>query len=190
MRQRVATRTDALERQIGSLRQQASRDGLSGLFNRRMFDAYLPKIAQKCADERMDLAVLMIDVDNFKVLNDTLGHAAGDELLRDIAQIIRSGVRDQDAPFRLGGDEFVILLPGAGLEPAHGLARRLTELVDARAKTLRVEKSPRLSIGIAALSEIPSGEPVHLVQMADERLYAVKGARKRGPAPTPLRKSA
>jgi diguanylate cyclase (GGDEF)-like protein len=189
IRQRVATRTDALERQIGSLRQQASRDALSGLYNRRQFDTYLPKVVERCAVEKMDLSILMIDVDNFKILNDTLGHTAGDELLRNIAQIIRSGIRDQDAPFRVGGDEFVVILPGAGPAPANSLAKRLMELVDALVKPLRVPAAPRLSVGTAALSELPEADAQRLVELSDRRLYDKKGSRRHGPS-RPLAKSA
>src|ERR1700733_6360767 len=102
--QRVAGRTNALERKPGSMRQQAVQDVLTGLFNRRMFDEHLPQIAERCAAEKIELSLLAIDVDNFKKLNDTLGHGAGDELLRNIGQIIRSGIREEDAAFRLGGD--------------------------------------------------------------------------------------
>src|SRR5262245_35932462 len=81
VRQRIANRTDALERQIGTLRQQAARDGLTGLYNRRMLEQFVPRLIERCRNEKLDLAVLMIDIDFFKQLNDTLGHAAGDELL-------------------------------------------------------------------------------------------------------------
>src|SRR6187200_1774560 len=78
MRQRVAQRTDALERTIGTLRHQATRDPLTGLFNRRFLDQYLPQVVQRSTSQGMDVAVLMCDLDHFKLLNDTLGHAAGD----------------------------------------------------------------------------------------------------------------
>ena len=103
IRQRVANRTDALERTIGTLRQLATRDALTGLFNRRFLDQYLPQCVQRHARERRDLCLLMIDLDNFKVLNDTLGHAAGDDLLRSVGQLIRSTARGDDVAFRCGG---------------------------------------------------------------------------------------
>src|SRR5450432_996868 len=87
--QRIAGRTSALERQIGSLKNQAVKDVLTGLFNRRMFDTHLPQIIQQCMTTKTDASLLAIDVDNFKQLNDTLGHGAGDEMLRNIGQIIR-----------------------------------------------------------------------------------------------------
>jgi diguanylate cyclase (GGDEF)-like protein len=178
MRQRVANRTDALERQIGSLRQQASRDPLTGLFNRRMLDAYLPQLLAKCREEKLDLSLLMIDVDHFKPLNDTLGHSAGDGLLRDIAHIIRSGVRDQDAAFRLGGDEFAVLLPGAGAEVAQAIAARMRDLVDALARPLRVAEPPALSIGVACLSQMRNVDHDSLLREADRKLYEVKATRR------------
>jgi diguanylate cyclase (GGDEF)-like protein len=179
IRQRVANRTDALERQIGSLRQQATRDPLTGLFNRRMLDVYLPQLIQKCQADKLDLSLLMIDVDHFKPLNDTLGHAAGDELLRDIAHIIRSGVRDQDAAFRIGGDEFAVLLPGAGAQVAQAIAARMRELVDALAKPLRVPVAPGLSIGVACVSDLRDCDREALLKEADRKLYQVKGSRRR-----------
>src|SRR5690606_14641280 len=106
-RQRVAQRTDALERQLGSLRQQASRDKLTGLYNRRMLDQCLNQLVDECRAGRRALCLLMMDADYFKQLNDTLGHAAGDDLLRSIGQIIRSALREQDLAFRYGGDEFI-----------------------------------------------------------------------------------
>ena len=112
MGQRVARRTDALERAIGTLKQKATRDTLTGLYNRRMLDEHLPGVIERRKTDRGSLSLLMIDVDNFKVLNDTLGHPAGDDLLRAIGQIIRSTIREADLAFRYGGDEFVILCDG------------------------------------------------------------------------------
>jgi diguanylate cyclase (GGDEF)-like protein len=178
IRQRVATRTNALEREIGSLRQQATRDVLTGLFNRRMLDSYLPQLLEKCVNQGMDLSVLMIDIDHFKLLNDNLGHKAGDDLLRDVGQIIRSGIRDNDAGFRVGGDEFVVVLPGATPASASALASRLTDLVDALAKPLRLERKPRLSVGVVSMSEINGSNVRELLSLADKRAYEVKLSRR------------
>ena len=180
--QRVAHRTDALERTIGSLRHQATRDPLTGLFNRRFLDQYLPQAVQRHLGDKGkgDLCVLMIDVDHFKTLNDTLGHAAGDELLKAIGQLIRSSIRGEDVAFRCGGDEFVIVLPGCAAEAARAMAQRLTSLVDALGRTLRVPKRPRLSIGTSSLSGIQDATPERLLEEADRELYEIKSARKRG----------
>ena len=183
IRQRVANRTDALERIVGSLRAQATRDALTTLLNRRMFDVALPKLIETCRAQGTDLCVLMMDVDHFKMLNDTLGHAAGDELLRNIGQIIRSTHRPRDMAFRLGGDEFVVLMPGGDEESAQGLSNRLISLVDGLAKTLKLTTRPRLSIGISRMLLLPASDDASrtaeaLVGDADRKLYEVKAQRK------------
>lgn len=178
LRQRVANRTDALERALSSMRYQATRDALTGLFNRRFLDQYLPQAVQRHIKEKWDLSLLMVDVDNFKLLNDGLGHAAGDDLLRSIGQIIRSSVRGEDVSFRVGGDEFIILLPNADPGVAGGIAERLISLVDALAKTLRVPAPPRLSIGVSSLTLSQATTPEELLEHADRALYVVKDARK------------
>jgi diguanylate cyclase (GGDEF)-like protein len=178
MRQRVANRTDALERLVGSLRHQAERDGLTGLYNRRVLDQHLPQVLEKCRLQRQDLALLMTDIDHFKHLNDTLGHAAGDELLKAIGQIARSTIRDGDIAFRCGGDEFVVLLVDCNLKTSQEIAERLMSLTDAFAQTLHLTPRPRLSIGMSLLSELPQATPRMLLQAADKALYDMKAVRK------------
>jgi diguanylate cyclase (GGDEF)-like protein len=177
--QKVASRTDALERELGSLRQKATRDPLTGLYNRRMLDEHLPRVVDRRIADKGAFCLMMIDVDNFKILNDTLGHAAGDELLKSIAQLIRSAIRENDLAFRCGGDEFVVLLDGCEIAPARGLAFRLTGLVDTLGKTLKVVRQPGLSIGISSLAELKEPSTQLLLEAADRNLYEVKNARKR-----------
>ena len=119
----------------------------------------------------------MIDIDYFKTLNDTLGHAAGDELLRDIGQIIRSTIRENDAAFRCGGDEFVVVLPGCTEESAQSMAERLNSLVKALTRPLRLAQQPKLSIGLSTLNSIREPSAAGLLEEADKRLYEVKSAR-------------
>lgn len=177
IRQRIANRTDALERAIGTLKQQATRDVLTGLSNRRALDTQLPALFKQCKLSGADLVVLMIDVDYFKTLNDTLGHAAGDELLKQIGQLIRSSTRQTDYAFRCGGDEFVVVLPNATPAVGRRLAERLRSLVDGLAKTLRVPNAPQLSIGVASMNVTNAASEVELLAEADKALYAVKAAR-------------
>jgi diguanylate cyclase (GGDEF)-like protein len=174
--QRVASKANALHRVIGTLRLQAIRDPLTGLFNRRALDELLPRLIDHCRGAGEDMSLLMIDVDHFKPLNDNLGHAAGDEMLKSIAQLIRSGVRTaQDAGFRCGGDEFVIVMPGCPIGSARALADRLTALVANLAKTVRVTPKPGLSIGVCSINELPAPPTAaSLLQEADRRLYEMK----------------
>lgn len=178
IRQRVASRTHALERQLGSLRQQAFRDPLTGLHNRRMLDQFLPQAVRHCLAESRPLALLMIDVDSFKELNDTLGHAAGDQLLRSLGQIIHSTIRDCDAAFRWGGDEFVIVLPDGDTNAARAVAERMRSLTAALTGTFKVRNRPHLSVGICTLADLSDPTPQNLLARADELLYVHKPSRK------------
>jgi len=178
MNQRIANRTDALERMLGTLREKASRDPLTGLYNRRMLDETLSKVVARCLEKSAPLTVLMIDVDYFKLLNDSLGHAAGDELLRSIGQIVRSTARETDCSFRCGGDEFVVVMEDADAAAGRALSERLVSLVDALARTLRLERRPRLSVGLAQLGDVMPATAEALLQAADRNLYEVKAQHK------------
>jgi diguanylate cyclase (GGDEF)-like protein len=176
MKRKMASRTGALERTIENLKHQATRDGLTGLFNRRFLDTFLPRAVKRCQAAKTELCVLMMDVDHFKKLNDTLGHAAGDTLLKSIGQIIRSTARGEDVAFRFGGDEFVVLMLGSGEKAGKALAERLTSLVDGLCKTYHVTPRPRLSVGMVALASLAEPTVDALLVEADKRLYAVKAA--------------
>ncbi|GIW75511.1 MAG: hypothetical protein KatS3mg104_0574 [Phycisphaerae bacterium] len=188
MRQRIASRTDALERQLGVARAKASKDALTGVFNRRHFEETFPKLVELSRTQGENLVIMMVDVDYFKNLNDTLGHATGDELLRSIGQILRSSVRETDMVYRYGGDEFIVLLMGSDITSAKILSDRLKHLVDGLTLHHRfLSPRPRLSIGLASLKEdlSPVANPSELLKIADQKLYEIKHAR-----PVPSRRSA
>ncbi len=187
IRLRVAGRTDALERKIGSLQMQAMRDLLSGLNNRRALDQELPRMIESHRADGQDMCLLMMDVDYFKQLNDSLGHAAGDQLLRELGQIIRSTLRQDDLAFRCGGDEFVVLLNQCGAAGGQSIADRLTSLADGLARPLRIAWPLGLSIGICALSDLAEPNPQSMLEVADKRLYAAKAAQAKLPQRPPRR---
>ncbi len=195
MQERVAGRTDALERKIGSLQVQATRDPLTGLFNRRSLEQELGRIVARYARGEPGACLLMADVDHFKQLNDTLGHAAGDQLLREIGQIIRSSISESDMAFRLGGDEFVILLDGCTFAEGAAKAERIVSLVKALTRSMRVGVPPGLSVGACGIEEVDGAAAGHWMEMTDKRLYQVKARRKAGSGkpisrplvPSPLR---
>jgi len=176
MSQRIANRTDALERMVGTLRHKAARDALTGLYNRRMLDECLPQFLDKCRNDAAPLSLLMIDVDHFKLVNDTLGHAAGYLLLKTIGQLVSSSIRDNDLAFRYGGDEFVILLPGSPVRNAAALAQRLSQLVESFTKTMKLAKHPRLSTGVTE-ADMVKDTSTTLIHRADALLYQIKAAR-------------
>jgi diguanylate cyclase (GGDEF)-like protein len=179
MRQRLSQRTEALERLVASLRVQANRDPLTGLFNRRSLEGHLRSLLDRARDSGSDLCLVAVDLDHFKSLNDTLGHAAGDELLRSVGQVIRSTVREHDAAFRHGGDEFLIVLPDSTPESGRSLADRLVYLVGALGKNFKLPRPPGASAGTVALSEMPYASPDILLAEADRRLYMAKQSRNR-----------
>lgn len=180
MRQKLAKRTDALQRVISSLRLQANRDPLTGLYNRRMFDQHVPGVIDQSRASGADLCLIMLDLDHFKLLNDTLGHAAGDQFLRSVGQLIRSTVRENDLAFRCGGDEFVIVLPESGRDAGNSLGQRLVSLIDALGKTHKLARPLGVSAGLATLRETGATTLSALIKEADTRLYSTKQSRKMG----------
>jgi diguanylate cyclase (GGDEF)-like protein len=180
IQQRIRSRTDALERRVSSWQTQACRDPLTSLCNRRQLEEQLPRIIEQCQIDSIPLCVLAVDLDNFKHVNDSLGHDAGDRFLRDVGQLMRSAVREGDWAFRLGGDEFLILIPGHDWPAGKKLARRLTALVDQLARTIPVRPSPGLSIGIVCPNNLHGLNAVDLLKLADAAMYQEKTARKAG----------
>jgi len=163
-----------LEEANNRLRRLAVTDELTELRNRRAFEERLGVEFSMARRRKRELSVLLIDVDNFKQINDQWGHAAGDEVLRRLGTILRTTVRLPDLPARYGGEEFVVLLPESGTPSALGLARRLMERIAAE----QWEYAPlTVSIGLASMnSTLANG--FQLVEMADEALYAAKRAGK------------
>jgi diguanylate cyclase (GGDEF)-like protein/PAS domain S-box-containing protein len=157
------------------LRYQVSHDGLTGLANRSLFTERLAALT--VANRRADgpVTIMLIDLDEFKAINDTLGHHVGDAVLVAVAERMRACVRAGDTPARLGGDEFAILLPGAGAEVATAIAQRFLDLlaqpVHAHGHPLRVQAS----VGIAAEH---TSDPDALLRSADSAMYAAKRTGK------------
>lgn len=176
--QRIRHRTDHLERKLASWQTQAYRDSLTGLYNKRLLDEQLPKLLEQAKADQQPMAVLALDMDNFKQVNDTLGHAAGDRLLRDIGQIIQSTVREQDMAFRTGGDEFLIIMPENDARAGLQLGRRIVALVDQLAATVHSEPKPGISIGVIGLVDHRTIRPADVLRQADAAMYQIKSARK------------
>lgn len=178
---RVAQRTGELEALNARLRENerqlqalAHTDTLTGLANRLLFDARLEQSLQQARRNRGQLALLLIDLDHFKPINDTYGHAIGDEVLRDAASRFRAAVREVDTVARLGGDEFAIVLTGIGSgADAERLAEKLLVTVSEPMRVLNLPLEISASIGIAWFS---GGDltPSELMRRADQAMYAAK----------------
>ena len=168
-----------MARVTAELAKLADEDSLTGLANRRAAERALG-IALEGA-HRVPLALLYIDIDHFKAINDRFGHAMGDRVLRECAQLMRQGSRSGDVAARWGGEEFLLLLVGADAARAGEIAERLRSAVEGFAwAALDPSLAVTLSIGIADSTEKPNAGPGALLALADSRLYAAKsGGRNR-----------
>jgi diguanylate cyclase (GGDEF)-like protein len=161
-----------------ALKLLAETDQLTWLFNRRHFDRRLQAEADRAKRSEHLLALLMIDVDGFKRVNDTYGHRVGDQLLRTVATAIREAVRVYDVPTRYGGDEFGIILPDADTESAARVGRRILEkLAKAAMPDAMAAAGERiaLSIGVSTYPR-PAIDTAALVESADSAMYDAKKA--------------
>jgi diguanylate cyclase (GGDEF)-like protein/PAS domain S-box-containing protein len=152
----------------------ASHDALTGLYNRHRFEEDLAHRLSESRRYSTSCAILLIDIDHFKLINDTYGHQAGDSVLTAIAEVLRKTTRESDVPARLGGDEFIVLLPHAGLDQARACATKLFERVKQLSPTYQGWSLPvSISIGVAAYPQ--HGEVAEaLISSADEALYRAK----------------
>ena len=151
-------------------------DGLTGLHNRRYLAKHLESLVDVARASDKRLAVLMVDIDEFKAINDGHGHAAGDEVLRAVANRLARNVRSFDTIARWGGEEFVVVMPDAGLEVASSVAERLRRKVAGAAVVLNDatrELTVTVSVGVAVMSG-PRDTVDDLLRRADEGLYAAK----------------
>ncbi|WP_130619346.1 GGDEF domain-containing protein [Dyella amyloliquefaciens] len=152
------------------LREQAHTDGLTGLLQRNRFLELARYELEDIYLRRIPAAVLYLDADHFKQLNDTFGHAAGDEVLIQLADGLRSQMRDSDLIGRVGGEEFVVLLPGVDLRHAHARAEQLRETMRA---VQRPDRVLTISIGIAQCNR--AGEGIEsLMSRADKAMRQAK----------------
>lgn len=156
------------------LRDQANRDSLTGLFNRRYLEGTLEREMARCKREGAPLSMLLLDLDHFKLVNDSYGHQAGDEVLRVFSRALQDNARTEDIVCRYGGEEFLLVLPKMPLAIARERAAQLLKLF--RDTTVAFEKlhiPVTTSIGIAAAPE-HSDSAEGLIRCADQALYNAK----------------
>jgi diguanylate cyclase (GGDEF)-like protein len=156
----------------------ATTDALTGVLNRRQFDADLARETLYTARHKTALALVLVDIDGLKQINDELGHAAGDRAIVWTAQELRGAMRRSDRVFRLGGDEFGVLLRGSNRSSAFRAAERLVAAQAARALSLGdgSARAVPVSAGVAAADEANAFDVEQLFERADRALYAAKTA--------------
>ena len=170
LERRVAERTRELEEANVRLAQLATVDSLSGVANRRKFDETLVAEVARSLRYARPLSLILADIDGFKRINDTHGHAAGDEVLRAFAQLLDENARSSDLVARYGGEEFAVLMPETAAEDALELAERLRRAIEK--STFAAAGSVTCSFGVASL--LPEGTAAELVEAADRALYQAK----------------
>lgn len=172
-RDQIATMERQLKRRNQELEELSITDGLTGLRNRRHIMATLDQEFARAGRTGRPVAVLMLDVDGFKQLNDRLGHLAGDEVLIKIASAIRSAVRGVDYAARYGGEEFVVVLPETDQAAAHDVAERIREYVASSIAAGDDSAPVTLSIGVAGYPA-NGASTADVLARADEALYRAK----------------
>lgn len=176
---RVFKRTQALEDANQRLREMAARDSLTGLYNRRHFNDLLAQLFAESTRYETNLTCVMIDLDNFKHVNDSLGHQAGDDLLRLTSNVIQRSIREADVAIRYGGDEFCVLMPQTAPTEARASAERILQRFCKDVERDMPNASvATLSIGLASRQGREPSTPDALVQLADEALYLAKAGGK------------
>lgn len=166
---------EALLKSQALLQEQSVRDHLTGLFNRRYMEETLERELLRASRKQLSLGIIMMDVDNLKLLNDTQGHAAGDLILREIGSLLFKHVRGEDIPCRYGGDEFILIIPDASRE----VTRARAELISDYVKQIHLEYEGQslmpvtLSLGVAIFPEhgVTSTE---ILRRVDVALYYAK----------------
>jgi diguanylate cyclase (GGDEF)-like protein len=170
-------RVDARMRELASANEKlavmAQTDALTGLLNRRAIFELATSDLQRCRRYSRPLAVIMIDLDFFKAVNDTYGHQAGDEVLRHVGAVLRASLRTSDRSARYGGEEFLVVAPEADEETAHDLAERLRAVfADSPTHVGSLQIPLTISLGFALLQ--PDDDLASLIKRADDALYEAK----------------
>jgi len=166
-----AFRNAALQSELA---RTARTDGLTGCVTQTALYAVLEEELQRCARQQLPLSVLLLDLDDFKAVNDTFGHLAGDRVLRAVGQALRSTVRPYDLVARYGGDEFVVLAPGTQLPAAGELAERLQTALTG------IDTVPGVTATIGVSSWQAPQHGTELIDAADRALLAAKRGRRKG----------
>lgn len=172
---RIVELQDELLAAREALREQATHDALTRLWNRHSIFDILHKELARAGRERFPVGVILLDLDHFKNINDTYGHVAGDAVLREAARRMMASVRPYDGVGRYGGEEFLIILPGCDEEMTEKQAERLRSSIGREPMTM-TESSVRVTASFGATTAIPGAvyDVEQLIHVADEALYRAK----------------
>ena len=177
----LAGQVENLRQELRTAKEASLRDGLTGIYNRRAFDEYLQSLAERNLLQRQDFALLLLDIDNFKAVNDTYGHPVGDRVILAMAETCRQMVRSDDFLGRYGGEEFAIVLPGASRRNAAKKAKQICKVIESTRYTLDESDAPpslALTVSIGVTAHKKADTAATLLERADQALYNAKRAGK------------
>jgi len=177
--ERLAAERDALAEKLAVAEDLADRDTLTPTYNRRAFIRELHRTMSEVERYKTPAAVLYVDLDGFKALNDSYGHAAGDAVLKHVGRLLVDSVRESDAVGRLGGDEFGVILNRANAEEARAKAQALSAQLNSSA-IIHAGQAHRIAISIGVHAVAIAEDPEVAIARADEAMYAEKFARRIG----------
>jgi two-component system cell cycle response regulator len=150
-------------------------DELTSLYNRRYFDRHLAIMLERSREQSRDMAVMLIDLDYFKAVNDTHGHDVGDVVLKEFAMRLRRNIRGVDLACRFGGEEFVVLMPDTDYAQAQGVAERVRMSVAERTFEAGSSRSLPITVSVGlAMNEHNRDTPELILKRADIALYRAK----------------
>jgi len=170
--------------ELKKLQSNATTDPLTGLYNRRLFEEHFEKELNRALRYNQHLALVMLDLHQFKEVNDRYGHPQGDALLRQAAATLRKSLRTSDYAFRIGGDEFALLLVHSDTEQASTLARRIRANFSSAVGSMQVSVGLGMDYGIAVFP-VDGDQKDVLVRIADQRLYDMKHQQRGGTTQPP-----
>ncbi len=157
---------------------QRSKDGLTGLLNRRTIEERLKEELARTKRHKTDLSIILLDIDFFKKVNDTYGHPAGDEVLKEIGKYLSENIREEDSLGRYGGEEFLVILPQTSQQGAYDLAERIRKGI--KNTTIRVQDNNkkdhniRITLSVGVTTYKPNQPMDDLIKKADSALYSAK----------------
>ncbi|MFQ5465414.1 MAG: GGDEF domain-containing protein, partial [Thermodesulfobacteriota bacterium] len=169
---------EEVSREKEYLKEVAIRDQLTGLYNHNFFYSRFEEEFERAVRYETSLSLLMLDIDDFKRINDTYGHRVGDIALKEIAAIIMKGVRKTDVVARYGGEEFAVILPHTMLKGALEEAERLREMIASHSYAGLSRDRITVSIGVASYPQKGAMNSGDLVNYADDALYKAKAGGK------------
>lgn len=171
----VKTRTEALKERTEQLEKLANTDALTEVYNRRKFIQISEHELNRFLRHKRSFSILMLDIDDFKKINDSYGHDVGDDVIKTIAKLVEGVTREIDCFARWGGEEFIILTPESDLEGRCVLANKIVNLIDSHA--FDIAGNVTISIGLTSAAENDT-DIDQIIKRADQALYKAKGAGK------------